>query len=372
MRSPPASWYSRPAARAWRCNPPSEAALAFHAGFPGYRPTRLVDAPPIAAELGVGRVLIKDESSRLGLPAFKVLGASWAVARLLARRAGVALPTGLDGLRAIVAGAPVMLVTATDGNHGRAVARMAALVGASSHVVVPSVMAGPTVDAIVAEGATVERIAGDYDQAVKHAAEWVAARPGAELVQDVAWPGYEQVPAWVVEGYATLLLEIDAGLAKVGIPAPDLVVVPVGVGSLAQAVVGHYRSRAAARPAVLAVEPDSAACVLASLHAGELRTVPAGTTVMTGLSCGTPSSAAWPYLRDGLDAAIAVDDAAATMAVGDLAALEVRSGPSGAAALAGARAALTGPGAVARRAELRIGRNSVLVLLNTEGRPRSG
>jgi diaminopropionate ammonia-lyase len=371
MSAPLVSWYARPAARAWRCAAPSEAALAFHRGLPGYRPTPLVDLPSVASEWAVGRVLVKDESSRLGLPAFKVLGASWAVARVLARRAGLAAPAGLDGLRQAMTDGPLTLVTATDGNHGRAVARMASLVGAHARVIVPRFVPERAATAIAAEGATVVRTADDYDQAVEQAAAWAAGRTDAVLVQDVAWPGYEEVAGWIVEGYATLLLEIDAELAALGMARPDLVVVPVGVGSLAQAVLAHYRSRPAGNPAVLSVEPEAAACVLASLRAGEPRSVPTADTVMAGLNCGTPSGAAWPYLRDGLDAAIAIFDSHATRAVDDLGALGVSSGPSGAAALAGARAALTGPGAAGRRAQLGVDNRAVVVLLNTEGDHRS-
>lgn len=359
------SWYARPAARRWRCVEPTGAALAFHAGLPGYRPTPLVDVPSIARELGVGRVLVKDESSRLGLPAFKVLGASWAVANVLAGRTGTDLPASLDRLRDAIDGRPVTLVTATDGNHGRAVARMASLLGIGARVVVPQFMSRWAADVIAAEGAAVERIDGDYDRAVRHAAAWAAERADAVLVQDVAWPGYERVPGWIVDGYATLTHEIDAALDATGV-RPDLVAVPVGVGSLAQAVVAHYRSRPDGAPAVLSVEPEAAACALASLRAGEPRSVPTGDTVMAGLNCGTISSAAWPYLRDGLDAAIAIGDAEAVRAAGDLAIAGISSGASGAAALAGARAALTGTGADARRDELGIDGSSVVVLINTE------
>ncbi len=353
-------WAAGPAARDWRCPTPSGAARAFHAALPGYRPTPLVELPALAAELGVGRVLVKDESARLGLPAFKILGASWAVARVAARRAGHAtVPDDLDA----ISGQRLTLVTATDGNHGRAVARMAALLRLDAHVVVPRTLAAPAERAIRAEGATVERVDGDYDEAVRQAAARAADRPDAALVQDVAWPGYEEVPGWIVDGYATLPLEIDEAL---GGARPDLVVVPVGVGSLAQAVIAHYKSEAGT--AVLSVEPDSAACVLASLRAGEPVTVATGDTVMAGLNCGTPSSAAWPYLRSGLDAATTVTDAAAGRAVADLAALGVSSGPSGAAGLAGARAVLTGSGAGTRREALGVGAGSVVVLLSTEGR----
>jgi len=247
---------------------------------------------------------------------------------------------------------------------------MASLLGARAQVVVPDLMSEQAADAIAAEGATVVRVDGDYDEAVRQAAAWASGRADAELVQDVAWPGYEEVPGWIVEGYGTLLFEIDDALFGLGIPRPDLVVVPVGVGSFAQAVVAHCRSRMTGGAAVLSVEPDTAACVLASLRAGEPRSVPTGATVMAGLNCGTPSSSAWPYLRDGLDAAVSVSNAQATQAVADLAALDVSSGPSGAATLAGARAALTGSGAAARRDELGVDEGSVVVLLSTEGRTR--
>lgn len=364
---PQVRWYARPAARDWRCPPPPESPRAFHAALSGYRPTPLVELPTLAGELEVGRVLVKDESQRLGLPAFKVLGAAWAAARLFARRAGLARPVDLDALRAAATRSPATLVAATDGNHGRAVARMASLLGLPAHIFVPQFISDRVAGAIAAEGAVVTRVAGDYDKAVAAAAGWTSDRPDAVLVQDAGWPGYHEVPGWIVDGYSTLMLEVHDGLSALGLAGPDLVVVPVGVGSLAQAVVTHSRSRAAGRPAVLGVEPDTAACVLASLQAGELRSVPTGETVMAGLNCGTPSGAAWPCLRDGLDAAVAVADPQAVRAAADLAALGVSSGLSGAASLAGARVALTGPGAPQRRGQLGVGAGSVVVLLSTEG-----
>ncbi|NUW41295.1 diaminopropionate ammonia-lyase [Nonomuraea rhodomycinica] len=351
------AWFARAGARDWRCPPAPARVRDFHASLPGYAPTPLAELPALAAELSVGRVFVKDESSRLGLPAFKALGASWAVHRALAERA----PDG-DGR-----GAAVTLVTATDGNHGRAVARTARLLGLRARVLVPRGVHPQAVAAIAAEGAEVTEVAGSYDDAVRLAAE-TAAAPGALLVQDTAWPGYERIPGWIVEGYSTLLAETDTQLAAAGVTSPGLVAVPAGVGSLAQAVVTHYRSRTAGRPpALLAVEPDAAACVLASLVRGEPVAVTTGETIMAGLNCGTPSSAAWPYLRDGLDAAVAVTDADAACAARDLAALGVSSGPCGAAALAGVRAALTGDGHGERRAALGLAPDAALVLLSTEG-----
>jgi diaminopropionate ammonia-lyase len=326
--------------------------------------------PAVAAELGVGRVFVKDESARMGLAAFKVLGASWAVHQVLSRRD---------------AAGPVTLMAATDGNHGRALAWMARRLGQRAHVFVPSGVHPTAVAAIAAEGAQVTEITGTYDDAVRLAAK-AAREPDAELVQDAGWPGYEEVPRWIVDGYSTLFAEVDeqlaaagaAGAARavgtagaagaVGTAGPALVAIPAGVGSLAQAAIIHYRSRPGSdAPSLLTVEPGSAAGVLASLVRGELGTVATGETIMSGLNCGTPSRLAWPYLRDGLDAAVAVANSEAAAAARDLAGYGIPAGPCGGAALAGVRAALTGEGAQSRRATLDLDSGGTVVLLSTEG-----
>lgn len=104
----------------------------------------------------------------------------------------------------------------------------------------------------------------------------------------------------------------------------------------------------------------------------DLRTVTTAGPIVVGVDCGTPSSLAWPYLRDGLDAAVAVPEHAAARAERNLGGLGVPSGPSGAAALAGAPAALTGLGSDTRRAELGAGPAADASLFNTEGAPAAG
>jgi diaminopropionate ammonia-lyase len=337
-------WYRSASAPEWSAAPLSGDALPFHRSLPGYAPTPLRAVPELAAELGVGQLLIKDESRRFGLPAFKILGASWACQRVLRRSPGS------------------MLVSATDGNHGRAVARMARQLGVPATVFVPGVMLPQTAALIESEGAHVEWVDGDYDGAVRRAAEFAAAAPGRALVQDMSWPGYEDVPAWIVEGYGTMLREVDEQLGR----APDLVIVPVGVGALAEAVVRHYRRADGAQPRVMSVEPDTAACVLASMHAGQPVSVPTAATVMAGLNCGTVSASAWPVLRDGLDAAVAVSDEDALRAVAGLHAFGISSGPCGAATLAAARATI-GPAASPHgRAALDLADDAAVVLLSTE------
>ena len=308
----------------------------------GYAPTPLVELPTLAAELRVGRVLVKDESARLGLPAFKILGVSWAVQRVLETRV------------------PGALVTASDGNHGRALARVAAQHGLAARVYLPEGVHPEASAAIKAEGAMVIDVTGSYDVAVAAAAADARANHGT-LVQDTAWPGYEQIPGWIAEGYLTLFAELDDQLTA----APSLIIIPVGVGSLAQAAVTHYRRPGlSVAPALLTVEPDSAACLLDSLAHDEMRTVATGTTIMTGLNCGTLSRSAWPVLRAGLDAACAVSDHAAAVAAADLARLGVPAGPCGAASLAAARDMAANPDLAV---QLGVTGQSIVVLICTEG-----
>jgi diaminopropionate ammonia-lyase len=244
--------------------------LQFARKLPGYRPTPLVDLRPTAAGLGLESLHLKDESARLGLPAFKVLGAWWAAYRLLSQRLGrepVEWRT-LDDLAAAFAPLrPLTLCTATDGSHGRAVARFARSMGFEALVFVPSFVAPPRVAAIRAEGARIEVVDGIFEDAL-HAAV-AAASERCILLSDDSWPGYTEVPGWVIDGYSTMFWEIDDQLAAASRPGPDVVLVQMGVGALAAATVRHYR-RAEARPlpTIIGVEPLSAACVQESLVAG--------------------------------------------------------------------------------------------------------
>jgi diaminopropionate ammonia-lyase len=325
---------------------------ALHRSLPGYAPTPLREAPRLAERLGLARVWVKDESQRLGLPAFKILGASWATACLLAERLGLAPAAPLAVLRERAAALPgARLVAATDGNHGRGVARVARWLGLPARVFVPAGTARARIDAIAGEGAEVLEVAGSYDETVARAAAEQA--DGALLVQDHAWPGYEDVPRRVVEGYATIFAEADEQLAAAGAAPLRLALIQTGVGALAAAAVRHWRrpGRARAqRPALANVEPTGAACVLASVAAGRIVTVPAGahSSLMAGLNCGTPSSVAWPLMREGMDVFVAVPDERAVAAMRMLADDGIVSGESGAAGVAGLLALCGDPAARAR------------------------
>ena len=306
--------------------------LAFHQKLPGYRPTPLVDAPAIAGALGVRRVLLKVETDRLGLPAFKMLGASWATYRVLVARLGHEPEwSALDELRPHLAAlGPLTLAAATDGNHGRAIARMAKLLGCASHIFVPADMVAARVDAIRSEGAEVTVVEGTYDDAVARSA--LAQADDCLVISDTSWEGYVDPPTWVIEGYATIFAEVDDQLdGTVG-----LAFLPTGVGALATAAVAHYRN-AGALTRLVTVEPSDADCVLESIKAGHLVEVPGPhRSCMVGLNCGKASPLAFEVLRPGLDWCVAIDDQRAEDAMRLLAAEGIAAGETGAAALAGA------------------------------------
>jgi diaminopropionate ammonia-lyase len=314
---------------------------------------------------------IKDESRRYGLPAYKVLGAVWATYRALASRLG-GMPEAWNDLAELRAQLGPLrglrLVTATDGNHGRGVARVARWLGLPAEIYLPAGTAEARLMGIRSEGAVVVEVDGTYDDAVARAAS--ATGEDALLIQDHGWPGYEQIPEWVAEGYETIFAEVDTELTARRAAPPDLVLVQIGVGTLASAVVRHYRQTGLARrPRLVGVEPTGAACALLSIEAGRPVMIHAGAdaSIMAGLNCGTPSSAAWPLLRDGVDAFVAVEDDQARDAMRLLGDAGIIAGESGAAGVAGLRELLEGRDAVEARARLGITGQSRILLILTEG-----
>ena len=364
---PRARLFLNSGARKARFAPATRAPLDFHRRLPGYSPTALRRAPEIAQLLGVGEVLLKDESSRLGLPAFKILGASWAVFRVLEKRVGgfMGWETIDDLAKQLSPLRPMTLATATDGNHGRAVAHVAALLGIGARIYLPKGTAQARIEGIASEGATVEVVDGTYDDAVASAAEDASER--CLVISDTSWPEYEEVPRWVMEGYSTILWENDDELTCRGEKGPDLVVVQVGVGALAAAVAQHYR-QPVPQPRLLSVEPLHAACMLASMEAGEIVSVPGPhDSIMAGLNCGRPSIIAWPIVSSGFDAFIEISDERAREAMRLLARTGVVAGETGGSGLGGVIELLTGPSAAKNRISLGINQDTRVLLFITEG-----
>jgi diaminopropionate ammonia-lyase len=342
---------------------PERGPLAFHSRLTGYERTPLVNAGGLASELGVATVLIKNESSRLGLPSFKILGASWGVYNALAEHIGGFEPwEALDELAVqLESHKPLALAAATDGNHGRAVARVAKLLGLEARIFVPAGTASARIEGIKSEGASCEVVEGTYDDAVARSAQEASAN--CLVISDTSWPGYEDVPRWVIEGYSTIFHEIDDELAERGEPRPDVVVIQLGVGALGAASVAHFR-RDEAGLVMIGVEPESAACVFASVEAGQIAHVPGPhDSIMAGLNCGTPSLIAWPFVSTGFDVYVAIEDDYARTGMRTLARAGIVAGETGAAGLGGLLAVLESDNA----SKLGIGPESRVLLLCTEG-----
>ncbi len=348
--------------------------MEFHRRLQGYSVTPLLEARDLASLLGVGEVLVKVESERLGLPSFKMLGASYAVYRALVERLGHGVEPWRDMAdlaHRFEALRPLSLVAATDGNHGRAVARVAALLGFDAEIFVPRVTSAERIRSIQDEGGAVTVVDGTYDDAIARSARETSARK--VLISDTSWPGYEVVPRWVIEGYSTIWWEVEEQMRRRageerGWEA-DVLFVQIGVGALAASAIHHFRStRLSWNGRIVGVEPTVAACALASARAGHPVTIAESQdSIMAGLNCGTPSLVAWPSLKSGIDAFMTIGDDTAGAAMRRLASVGVESGESGAAGLAGAMDLLTGDGAIRNRRELGIGPSARVLLICTEG-----
>ncbi|KAJ5679298.1 Peptidase M20 [Penicillium macrosclerotiorum] len=353
--------YVNPAAAGEGCEPlPAVGVAKFHQSLPNYAPTSLVSLPELATELGVRSVFVKDESNRFGLPSFKVLGASWGCFRAIVDKLGLPTTVTLEELSTQAKSQSITLVAATEGNHGRAVAFMARLLGIESVIFVPRSMDNFTQGRIAGEGAQVVIVQGCYDQAVQEASEKAQQRKEILLIQDTAFEGYEDVPAWIVEGYSTMMDEVGEQLSQLGLSA-NVMVTPVGVGSLAHAVARYCKSRASPI-SVIAVEPDSAPCLSSSLRAGKPVSVRTSSTIMDGMNCGTVSSTAWPDLQRLVDAAVTVSSHESHIAVQFLNSNSVAAGPCGGGPLAALHRIASEQGASSILTE-----DSVVVLLSTEG-----
>ncbi len=395
--------------------------------WPGYAPTPLVDLPEIAAAAGLGAVRLKDEAGRFGLGSFKALGGAYAVAEVVAgelARRGVApgaTSAELMAGRWRAATETITVTCATDGNHGRAVAWGAQRCHCRAAIFIHEGVSPARAAAIAAYGAEIRRVPGTYDDSVRVAAAEAAAQ-GWFVVSDTSWEGYTEVPRAIMQGYRVMADEAvvqwgasqrdfaerdgmsgdgassdrassdrassdgapgygvsgdgapgygvsgdgapDDGAPDDGAP-PTHVFIQGGVGGVAAAVSVQIRAAWAPPPMLVVVEPERAACLLASAELGERTSVPGDLdTLMAGLACGEPSLLAWQELDRGAAAFMAIPDDAAVGTMRVLARAGVVAGESGVAGLAGCLLAAADPAA---RETLGLGKESRVLAFSTEG-----
>lgn len=331
-------------------------ALDFHRSLPMYRPTPLVHLANLSKKYDIGNIWVKDESHRFGLNAFKVLGTAYAIHLSLEKNPDIQ-----------------SFCTATDGNHGRAVAWAASLYHKESVVIVPKATTAQRINAIAKEGAKVLQINGNYDEACQKAETMVKANNWV-LIQDMAWEGYIEIPALIMAGYLTLFKELEEKLHPKTAPNIDLVFLQAGVGSLAAAGIYYYLDRyGEKRPKIIIVEPEEADGILLSFENNKISTSKGtSNTIMAGLNCGTPSLGAWNLLKNGADYVMKIHDTFAEKAIRELyfptgTDTRIISGESGAAGFAGFLALMQESSFKPIKEELGISDKTNVLFINTEG-----
>lgn len=351
----------------------------FHAQIPGYRISPLKSLNRLASMLGLGGIWVKDESQRLELNSFKVLGGSFAIYNVLRQKLGLlskelslaelTSPEVREKLGVIT------FATATDGNHGRGVAWAASKLGHRSVIYVPKGTAPARIDAIRSYGADVTVIDGNYDDAVEQIKE-DARKYGWQVVSDTAWEGYEDIPVWIMQGYTTLFSEAQEQMAARGIIKPTHVFIQAGVGSLSASAVAFYRNLFGPEaPLFTIVEPTNAACLFESTRIGDGNPYKIEgdlNTIMAGLACGRPNPIAWRVLWDCAHVFISCPDFVAARGMrmyavplaGDP---FIVSGESGAVTLGVLSLIMQRPELAPLRKRLGLGPDSQVLLVNSEG-----
>jgi diaminopropionate ammonia-lyase len=360
---------------------PSEVSMLareFHEGIPGFEMTPLKSLRKMAKFIGVKGIWVKDESCRLSLNSFKVLGGSYAIYRFIKKRLGVEdeltyAEINSDETRAKTG--VITFATATDGNHGRGVAWAASKLGHKSVIYVHKDTSQPRIEAIRSYGANVKVVDGTYDDAVRQI-NIDAKKNGWEIISDTSWDGYEEIPTWIMQGYTTIVAEAQEQFSAQGVLYPSHIFVQAGVGALAAAVIGHYHAILGDKsPICIVVEPDEAACLYESMKIGDSKphNYPGELcTIMAGLACGDPSPIAWDVLAESADMFISVPDYIAAEGM-RMYAVPLKgdpfivSGESGAVTLATLKYIALDPKLKDLKEKLKLNEKSKILLINSEG-----
>lgn len=351
----------------------------FHKGFSQYEITPLQNLDELAKKLEVKNIWVKDESHRFNLNAFKVLGGSYAIGKYLADKLGLDISEiTFDKLKSEetkkVLG-DITFVTATDGNHGRGIAWAARELGQKSVVYMPKGSSQIRLENIRKEGSNASITDLNYDDSVRLASKYADENNGV-LVQDSSWEGYEEIPTWIIQGYATLIDEAIDQIIEIGEEMPTHVFLQAGVGSFAASILGYLEARFKEnRPITIIVEPSEAACIYKSALAndGNPHAVTGDMpTIMAGLACGEPSTVGWGVLRDYANAYISCPDYVAAKGMRILGNPlgndpRVISGESGAVGLGILSLIKEQEDLKELAKELKLDINSNILLINTEG-----
>lgn len=297
----------------------AEKVRAFHRFFPAYTPTPLVKLDRLASYFGLKNIVVKDESYSFGLNAFKVLGGTYALGKILAEKVGKDISeVDCEYLRSEEvsnAVGDVIFASTTDGNHGRGLAWAAEQFNKKAIIYMPKGSAPIRRDNIHAHGAECTITELNYDDCVRMAFQ-KATENGWITVQDTAWENYTEIPNAIMQGYTTLAIEALEQMQELDV-FPTHIFLQAGVGCFAGAMLGFFMSIFGETcPKFVIVEPDAANCyyVSACANDGKPHKVDGDLlTLMAGLACGEPNLTSWEMLLDYPVAyASCADDVAAT------------------------------------------------------------
>ena len=252
-----------------------------------YAPTPLLLLDKLSTELKLKRIFYKDESKRFHLKSFKALGGSYAVEKIT------------KGNKEIV------ISTATAGNHGRSVAWGSKKLGLKCKIFISEYVSETRAEAMRGFGADVIRVKGNYEDSLNECIKQ-SNQNNWQIVQDVAWKNYMLVPKLTMAGYSVMMKEISEQINNQKV---SHIILQAGVGGMAAAMVAGLARYLNHVPQIIIVEPDSAACVLASINTGEIEKISIEKeSIMGGMSCGEVSLVPWQILKKSVNYCVTVSD----------------------------------------------------------------
>ena len=252
-----------------------------------YAPTPLLLLDKLSTELKLKRIFYKDESKRFHLKSFKALGGSYAVEKIT------------KGNKEIV------ISTATAGNHGRSVAWGSKKLGLKCKIFIGEYVSETRAEAMRDFGADVIRVKGNYEDSLNECIKQ-SNQNNWQIVQDVAWKNYMLVPKLTMAGYSVMMKEISEQINNQKI---SHIILQAGVGGMAAAMVAGLARYLNHVPQIIIVEPDSAACVLASINTGKIEKISIEKeSIMGGMSCGEVSLVPWQILKKSVNYCVTVSD----------------------------------------------------------------
>jgi len=252
-----------------------------------YSPTPLIFLNKLSEKLKLSRVFYKDESKRFHLKSFKALGGAYAVEKVS------------KGNKEII------ISTATAGNHGRSVAWGSKKLGLKCKIFISEHVSESRAKVMRSFGANVIRVKGNYENSLNECIKQ-SNKNSWQIVQDVAWEDYKLIPKLTMAGYSVMMKEISEQINNQKI---SHVILQAGVGGMAAAMVAGIARYLDHIPQIIIVEPESAACVLASIKTGKIEKISINKeSLMGGMSCGEVSLVPWQILKNSISHCVTVSD----------------------------------------------------------------